>query len=209
MTANKQLLSQHGAELLQTAEDNGTYLRFEASAVGAVPVIKVLRESLAAAEVTTRHGHRQRHDQLHPLGHDADRRRVRTDAQEGPGARVRRGRPDGGRERQGRGRQDGDPLIDRLPQPRHAGRRRARGHRRRHRRRCGARQAARPGAQAARCGQDHRRARQRPRLPGFIPADHPLAGVSGAYNAVFLESDTFDRIMLFGPAPAACPRRRP
>jgi len=30
--------------------------------------------------------------------------------------------------------------------------------------------------------------------------EHPLAGVSGAYNAVFLESDSFDNIMLFGPA---------
>ncbi len=52
VTANKQLLSQHGAELLQTAEDNGTFLRFEASSVGAVPVIKVLRESLRGAQIT-------------------------------------------------------------------------------------------------------------------------------------------------------------
>ena len=52
VTANKQLLSQHGAELLQAAEDKGAFLRFEASAVGAVPVIKVLRESLAAARIT-------------------------------------------------------------------------------------------------------------------------------------------------------------
>ena len=52
VTANKQLLSQHGAELLQAAEDAGAFLRFEASSVGAVPVIKVLRESLAAARVT-------------------------------------------------------------------------------------------------------------------------------------------------------------
>ena len=53
VTANKQLLAQHGAELFAAAEESGVHLRFEASAVGAVPVIKVLRESLVAAEVKT------------------------------------------------------------------------------------------------------------------------------------------------------------
>ena len=53
MTANKQLLAQHGADLFAAAEETGVHLRFEASAVGAVPVIKVLRESLVAAEVKT------------------------------------------------------------------------------------------------------------------------------------------------------------
>ena len=33
VTANKQLLSQYGAELLQAAEDHGAFLRFEASSV--------------------------------------------------------------------------------------------------------------------------------------------------------------------------------
>jgi homoserine dehydrogenase len=51
VTANKQLLSRHGPELLLAAEAAGTELRFEASACAAVPVIKVLRESLIAAEV--------------------------------------------------------------------------------------------------------------------------------------------------------------
>ena len=60
------------------------FLRFEASSVGAVPVIKVLRESLAAARGHRRHGHRQRHDQLHPVGHGPDRRRVRPDARRRP-----------------------------------------------------------------------------------------------------------------------------
>jgi homoserine dehydrogenase len=51
VTANKQLLSRHGPELLQAAEEAGAELRFEASACAAVPVIKVLRESLLAAEI--------------------------------------------------------------------------------------------------------------------------------------------------------------
>jgi homoserine dehydrogenase len=41
--------------------------------------------------------------------------------------------------------------------------------------------------------------------PCFIPREHPLAGVSGAYNAVFLESDSFDKIMLFGPGAGSVP----
>ena len=52
VTANKQLLSRHGPELLQAAEEAGAELRFEASACAAIPVIKVLRESLLAAEIT-------------------------------------------------------------------------------------------------------------------------------------------------------------
>jgi homoserine dehydrogenase len=52
VTANKQLLSRHGPELLQAAEAAGAELRFEASACAAIPVIKVLREALLAAEIT-------------------------------------------------------------------------------------------------------------------------------------------------------------
>lgn len=51
VTANKQLLSRHGPELLAAAEEGGSEIRFEASVCGAIPVIKVLRESLLAAEI--------------------------------------------------------------------------------------------------------------------------------------------------------------
>lgn len=51
VTANKQLLSREGDELLELAAEAGTELRFEAAAGGAIPVIKVLRESLLAAEI--------------------------------------------------------------------------------------------------------------------------------------------------------------
>jgi len=52
VTANKQLLARHGPELLAAAQAAGAELRFEASACAAIPVIKVLRESLLAAEIT-------------------------------------------------------------------------------------------------------------------------------------------------------------
>lgn len=52
VTANKQLLARHGAELFAAAEEHGVQLRFEASVCAAIPVVKVLRESMIASEVT-------------------------------------------------------------------------------------------------------------------------------------------------------------
>jgi homoserine dehydrogenase len=56
VTANKQLLSQHGEELWAVARENEVQLRFEAAVAGVVPVIRVLQESLAAAHVDRVHG---------------------------------------------------------------------------------------------------------------------------------------------------------
>jgi homoserine dehydrogenase len=56
VTANKQLLSQHGEELWAAARANGVQLRFEAAVAGVVPVIRVLQESLAGAHVDRLHG---------------------------------------------------------------------------------------------------------------------------------------------------------
>ncbi|MGB2711099.1 MAG: homoserine dehydrogenase [Conexibacter sp.] len=56
VTANKQLLSQHGEELWALAREQGVQLRFEAAVAGVVPVIRVLQESLAAAHVERIHG---------------------------------------------------------------------------------------------------------------------------------------------------------
>ncbi len=51
VTANKQLLSQHGEELWAQARAAGAQLRFEAAVAGVVPIIRVLQESLAGAHV--------------------------------------------------------------------------------------------------------------------------------------------------------------
>src|SRR5215210_2516899 len=56
VTANKQLLSQHGDELYGAAHEHGVQLRFEAAVAGVVPVIRVLQETLAAAHVDRLHG---------------------------------------------------------------------------------------------------------------------------------------------------------
>jgi homoserine dehydrogenase len=51
VTANKQLVARHGAELFEAASTSGVQLRFEASVCAAIPVIKVLRESLVVTNV--------------------------------------------------------------------------------------------------------------------------------------------------------------
>jgi homoserine dehydrogenase len=56
VTANKQLLSQYGEELWEAARVEGVQLRFEGSVAGVVPVIRVLQESLAGATIDRVHG---------------------------------------------------------------------------------------------------------------------------------------------------------
>ena len=51
VSANKQLIARHGAELFEAASAAGVQLRFEASVCAAIPVIKVLRESLVVTNV--------------------------------------------------------------------------------------------------------------------------------------------------------------
>jgi homoserine dehydrogenase len=56
VTANKQLICEHGEELFAAAGRSGVQLRFEAAVAGVVPVVRVLRESLAGIEVKRIHG---------------------------------------------------------------------------------------------------------------------------------------------------------
>ncbi|MFN7917151.1 MAG: homoserine dehydrogenase [Vicinamibacterales bacterium] len=47
VTANKQLMAHHGAELLDLARSKGLEVRFEASVAGGIPVLRALQEGLA------------------------------------------------------------------------------------------------------------------------------------------------------------------
>jgi homoserine dehydrogenase len=51
VSANKQLVARRGPELFAAASHGGVQLRFEASVCAAIPVIKVLRESLVVTNV--------------------------------------------------------------------------------------------------------------------------------------------------------------
>jgi homoserine dehydrogenase len=52
VTANKQLIAQHGDELFEAAREAGVQIRFEAAVAGVIPVIRVIQESLSATEIT-------------------------------------------------------------------------------------------------------------------------------------------------------------
>jgi homoserine dehydrogenase len=56
VTANKALLARHGVALAKIAEENDTQLGFEAAVAGGIPVIKTLREGLGSATVTRVYG---------------------------------------------------------------------------------------------------------------------------------------------------------
>ncbi|MEO0637308.1 MAG: homoserine dehydrogenase [Pseudomonadota bacterium] len=56
ITANKALLADHGLALAALAEENDTTILFEAAVAGGIPVIKALREQLAANQVDRVYG---------------------------------------------------------------------------------------------------------------------------------------------------------
>ncbi|HEX6014464.1 MAG TPA: homoserine dehydrogenase, partial [Geminicoccaceae bacterium] len=56
VTANKAMLAHHGAELARLAESAGAQLRFEAAVAGGIPIVKSLREGLAANRILRVYG---------------------------------------------------------------------------------------------------------------------------------------------------------
>jgi homoserine dehydrogenase len=56
VTANKQLIASRGQALFTLAREERRHLRFEASVAGAIPIIKVMRESMIAAGLHTVYG---------------------------------------------------------------------------------------------------------------------------------------------------------
>jgi homoserine dehydrogenase len=51
VTANKQLLAQHGEELFDAAREAGVQLRFEAAVAGVIPIVRAIQDSFAATEI--------------------------------------------------------------------------------------------------------------------------------------------------------------
>lgn len=56
ITANKMLLAHHGPELTQAATSMGVELRYEAAVAGGIPIIKAIREGLAASVIRSVYG---------------------------------------------------------------------------------------------------------------------------------------------------------
>jgi homoserine dehydrogenase len=205
VTANKQLLAQHGAELFAVAEASGTHLRFEASAVGAVPVIKVLRESLVAAEVKTIFGivNGTTNYMLSAMADTgADYGDVLKEAQRLGFAEADPTEDVGGKDAAAKMAilsSIGFHSRTRLDDVAYEGITKITALDIAHGKQLGL-VAKLLGVAKLIDGSMNVRV-----YPAFIPRTHPLAGVTGAYNAVFLESDAFDRIMLFGPGAGSVP----
>ena len=53
ITANKALIAEHGNELFATARANNVTLSFESAVAGGIPIIKALREGLAANKISS------------------------------------------------------------------------------------------------------------------------------------------------------------
>jgi homoserine dehydrogenase len=51
VSANKQLLAQHGEELFAAARDAGVQLRFEAAVAGVIPIVRTIQESFGVTEI--------------------------------------------------------------------------------------------------------------------------------------------------------------
>lgn len=51
VTANKALLAKHGNEIFALAEQHGVQVRYEAAVAGGIPIIKIIREALAANKI--------------------------------------------------------------------------------------------------------------------------------------------------------------
>ncbi|WP_201587824.1 homoserine dehydrogenase [Psychrobacter jeotgali] len=51
VTANKALLAEHGNEIFAAAEANNVHVAYEAAVAGGIPIIKVMREALAANKI--------------------------------------------------------------------------------------------------------------------------------------------------------------
>ncbi len=56
VTANKALLAHHGNELARLAEERGVVLDYEAAVAGGIPIVKALREGLAANRIERIYG---------------------------------------------------------------------------------------------------------------------------------------------------------
>lgn len=53
VTANKALLAEHGNEIFSAAQTKGVNVAFEAAVAGSIPIVKALREGLAANRVSS------------------------------------------------------------------------------------------------------------------------------------------------------------
>ena len=103
VTANKQLIAEHGVELFQLARENRVNLLFEASVGGGIPVLNPMTRCLGANHITAVSGI------LNGTTNYILTQMLENGAPRGAGEGLRRGRSDGGRRGHRRGAQNVHP----------------------------------------------------------------------------------------------------
>ncbi|MFH0914937.1 MAG: homoserine dehydrogenase [bacterium] len=205
VTANKQLLAARGEALFNLARDERRHLRFEASVAGAIPIIKVMRESMIAAELQTVYGivnGTTNYILTRMYNNEGDYAEILAKAQE-------------------LGYAEGDPSAD-VGGADAAAKMAILGSIAFHSRVTLA-DVAFEGIEsitlddvryakdlgfvvkligAARLIDDRVSVRV---FPALLPGDHPLAAISGSHNAVFLQGGAIGEIMLMGPGAGGMP----
>ncbi len=203
MTANKALLAEDGPTLYKAADTAGVDIYFEAAVAGAIPIVRPVRESLAGDHVrrvlgivngTTNYVL----DQMASTG-----TRLDDAVKQAQDARLRRGGPHGrrrGLRRRGEGRDPrrasrSTPASRSTTSPARASR--------------ASRPTTSPGprgpATSSSCSPSPspsattaRTASRCACTPRSCRSTHPLAGVQGAFNAVFVEADAAGQLMFYG-----------
>ncbi len=212
VTANKALLAQDGATLFAAAEKAGADLYFEAAVAGAIPIIRPLRESLVGDEITA------------VIGIVNGTTNYILDKMDGGGA----GFAETLTEAQDLGYAEADPTAD--IEGFDAAAKAAILASLAFHSRVTASDVYREGitevtstdiasareigcvvkllaiCQLSEAGDATRERSVSVRVhPAMIPRSHPLAGVTGAYNAVFVESRSAGRLMFYGPGAGGSP----
>jgi homoserine dehydrogenase len=198
VSANKLLLSQHGEELFETARARDVRLRFEAAVAGVVPVVRVLEESLSATPIERIHGivNGTTNFILTEMAHGASYQEALADAQ-------RRGfaEADPSDDVSGRDAAAKMAILARLAfgTPVHLDEVRYEGIE--HLRADDLEYARELGLGLKLIGTAERRdGGLSVRVhPAFLYAGHPLASVSGPFNAVTVESEAITEITISGP----------
>ncbi|MBM9465750.1 homoserine dehydrogenase [Nakamurella leprariae] len=209
VTANKALLAEHGPELYEAADAAGADLYFEAAVAGAIPLIRPIRESLAGDRISRIMG----------IVNGTTNFILSAMSQQGVGY----GEALAEATRLGYAEADPTADVDGFDAAAKAAILASIGFHTR----VGADQVHREGI-AGVTAADIRAAREigcvvkllaicervsvgggeavSARVhPVMLPVAHPLAGVDGAYNAVYVEAESAGRLMFYGPGAGGAP----
>jgi len=205
VTANKQLLASRGQALFTLAREEQRHLRFEASVAGAIPIIKVMRESMIAAGLKTVYGivnGTTNYILTRMYNNEGDYAEILAKAQELGYAEADPTADVGGADAAAKMAILGSIAFHsrvRLADVAYEGIENVSLDDVRYAKDLG---FAVKLIGAARLVEGRVSVRV---FPALVPMDHPLAAINGSNNAVFLQGDEIGEIMLMGPGAGGVP----